>query len=102
MQFCVLYKSRFSTFLLSDILVVCLFVHNKEIKTYCYCRYRRKRDQLVERSSAARIPTMWGPFTSYCYKSLLDGIEHIAMVKVSISCVYNIVSVELPIFCNTL
>ncbi|XP_058771720.1 bifunctional riboflavin biosynthesis protein RIBA 1, chloroplastic-like [Vicia villosa] len=44
-------------------------------------RYRRKQDKLVERSSAARIPTMWGPFTSYCYKSLLDGIEHIAMVK---------------------
>uniref|UniRef100_A0A803LGR8 GTP cyclohydrolase II n=1 Tax=Chenopodium quinoa TaxID=63459 RepID=A0A803LGR8_CHEQI len=44
-------------------------------------RYRRKRAQLVERSSAARIPTMWGPFTAYCYKSYLDGIEHIAMVK---------------------
>ncbi|KAG5548474.1 hypothetical protein RHGRI_013977 [Rhododendron griersonianum] len=44
-------------------------------------RYRRKRDKLVERSSAARIPTMWGPFTAYCYKSVLDGIEHIAMVK---------------------
>lgn len=44
-------------------------------------RYRRKRDKLVERSSAARIPTMWGPFTAYCYRSLLDGIEHIAMVK---------------------
>ncbi|KAF7143305.1 hypothetical protein RHSIM_Rhsim05G0103300 [Rhododendron simsii] len=43
--------------------------------------YRRKRDKLVERSSAARIPTMWGPFTAYCYKSVLDGIEHIAMVK---------------------
>ncbi|KAH0908918.1 hypothetical protein HID58_032239 [Brassica napus] len=43
--------------------------------------YRRKRDKLVERSSAARIPTMWGPFTAYCYKSILDGIEHIAMVK---------------------
>jgi hypothetical protein len=53
------------------------------------CRYRRKRDKLVERASAARIPTMWGPFTSYCYRSLLDGIEHIAMVKVSISCVYK-------------
>lgn len=25
---------------------------------------------------------MWGPFTAYCYKSILDGIEHIAMVKV--------------------
>ncbi|KAJ4847143.1 Bifunctional riboflavin biosynthesis protein RIBA 1, chloroplastic [Turnera subulata] len=44
-------------------------------------RYRRKRDKLVDRSSAARIPTMWGPFTAYCYKSVLDGIEHIAMVK---------------------
>ncbi|KAL5563910.1 hypothetical protein UlMin_033657 [Ulmus minor] len=44
-------------------------------------RYRRKRDKLVEHSAAARIPTMWGPFTAYCYRSILDGIEHIAMVK---------------------
>uniref|UniRef100_A0A803Q986 GTP cyclohydrolase II n=1 Tax=Cannabis sativa TaxID=3483 RepID=A0A803Q986_CANSA len=44
-------------------------------------RYRRKRDKLIVRSAAAPIPTMWGPFTSYCYKSILDGIEHIAMVK---------------------
>lgn len=44
-------------------------------------RYRRKSDQLVERASAARIPTTWGPFTAYCYRSILDGIEHIAMVK---------------------
>ncbi|CAH8324211.1 unnamed protein product [Eruca vesicaria subsp. sativa] len=38
--------------------------------------YQRKRDELVERSSAAWIPTMSGPFTAYCYKSILDGIEH--------------------------
>ncbi|CAL2277813.1 unnamed protein product [Prunus armeniaca] len=44
-------------------------------------RYRRKRDKLVDRSGAARIPTMWGPFTAHCYRSILDGIEHIAMVK---------------------
>lgn len=44
-------------------------------------RYRRKRAKLVERSSAARLPTMWGPFTAYCYRSFIDGIEHIAMVK---------------------
>ena len=37
----------------------------------------------MERAGVARIPTMWGPFEAYCYKSLLDGIEHIAMVKVS-------------------
>ncbi|GAB4838518.1 hypothetical protein Ancab_028064 [Ancistrocladus abbreviatus] len=45
-------------------------------------RYRRKRDKLVERASAAGIPTMWGPYTAYCYRSVLDGIEHIAMVKI--------------------
>ncbi|GKV18683.1 hypothetical protein SLEP1_g29027 [Rubroshorea leprosula] len=44
-------------------------------------RYRRKRDKLVDLTSAAPIPTMWGPFKAYCYKSLLDGTEHIAMVK---------------------
>ncbi|KAI4296404.1 hypothetical protein L6164_036365 [Bauhinia variegata] len=44
-------------------------------------RYRRKRDKLVDRAAAAVIPTMWGPFTAYCYRSHLDGIEHIAMVK---------------------
>ncbi|XP_071729896.1 bifunctional riboflavin biosynthesis protein RIBA 1, chloroplastic-like [Rutidosis leptorrhynchoides] len=44
-------------------------------------RYRRKTDKLVEQSSAARIPTTWGPFVAYCYRSILDGIEHIAMVK---------------------
>ncbi|TKY59474.1 Bifunctional riboflavin biosynthesis protein RIBA 1 [Spatholobus suberectus] len=44
-------------------------------------RYRRKRDKLVERAGVALIPTMWGPFAANCYSSLLDGIEHIAMVK---------------------
>ncbi|KAG6579206.1 Bifunctional riboflavin biosynthesis protein RIBA 1, chloroplastic, partial [Cucurbita argyrosperma subsp. sororia] len=45
-------------------------------------RFRRKRDRLVERAGdAARMPTTWGPFQAYCYRSILDGIEHIAMVK---------------------
>ncbi|XP_057970570.1 bifunctional riboflavin biosynthesis protein RIBA 1, chloroplastic-like isoform X2 [Malania oleifera] len=44
-------------------------------------RYRRKREKLVARAAAAPIPTMWGPFKAYCFKSQLDGIEHIAMVK---------------------
>ncbi|KAG5226639.1 bifunctional riboflavin biosynthesis protein [Salix suchowensis] len=44
-------------------------------------KYRRKTDKLVEHASAAQIPTMWGPFTAHCYRSILDGIEHIAMVK---------------------
>ncbi|MCD7449646.1 Bifunctional riboflavin biosynthesis protein RIBA 1, chloroplastic [Datura stramonium] len=56
--------------------------HNlKIISVADLIRYRRKRDQLVEHASAARIPTMWGPFTAHCFKSIIDGIEHIAMVK---------------------
>ncbi|ESW31702.1 hypothetical protein PHAVU_002G260600 [Phaseolus vulgaris] len=44
-------------------------------------RYRVKREKLVECTSAAIVPTMWGLFKAYCYRSCLDGIEHIAMVK---------------------
>ncbi|RRT43806.1 hypothetical protein B296_00038428 [Ensete ventricosum] len=44
-------------------------------------RYRRKRDKLVERASVARLPLKWGSVQAYCYRSLLDGMEHIAMVK---------------------
>ncbi|XP_078443117.1 putative bifunctional riboflavin biosynthesis protein RIBA 1, chloroplastic [Wolffia australiana] len=44
-------------------------------------RYRRKREKLVERASVARLPLGWGNFRAYCYRSMLDGIEHIAMVK---------------------
>ncbi|PNX95800.1 riboflavin biosynthesis protein ribBA, partial [Trifolium pratense] len=49
-------------------------------------RYRRKRDKLVERAGAALIPTMWGPFTANCYRSLLDGMEHIAMGDIGDGC----------------
>ncbi|XP_044412768.1 probable bifunctional riboflavin biosynthesis protein RIBA 2, chloroplastic isoform X2 [Triticum aestivum] len=44
-------------------------------------RYRRKRDRLIERASVARIPLRWGNVRAYCYRSVIDGIEHIAMVK---------------------
>ncbi|KAF3338386.1 putative bifunctional riboflavin biosynthesis protein RIBA 1 [Carex littledalei] len=44
-------------------------------------RYRRKRDKLVERAAIARLPLKWGNVNAYCYRSLLDGTEHIAMVK---------------------
>ncbi|XP_038877314.1 bifunctional riboflavin biosynthesis protein RIBA 1, chloroplastic-like [Benincasa hispida] len=45
-------------------------------------RYRRKREKLIERiGEPTRMPTTWGPFNAYCYKSTLDGIEHIALVK---------------------
>jgi 3,4-dihydroxy 2-butanone 4-phosphate synthase/GTP cyclohydrolase II len=44
-------------------------------------RYRRQNEKLVRRVSEARIPTQWGDFTCYVYESVLDGEQHVAMVK---------------------
>ncbi|MGA3215240.1 MAG: bifunctional 3,4-dihydroxy-2-butanone-4-phosphate synthase/GTP cyclohydrolase II [Acidimicrobiales bacterium] len=48
-------------------------------------RYRRHRDKLVERVAAARIPTDFGEFIAYGFRSLLDGQEHIAFVAGDLS-----------------
>ncbi|BBG01955.1 3,4-dihydroxy 2-butanone 4-phosphate synthase/GTP cyclohydrolase II [Pseudonocardia autotrophica] len=42
--------------------------------------YRRRFEKHIERIATARIPTGHGDFLAYGYDSLLDGVEHIAMV----------------------
>ena len=44
-------------------------------------RFRRQREKLVKRVAEARMPTEWGEFTCYVYESLIDGEQHVAMVK---------------------
>jgi 3,4-dihydroxy 2-butanone 4-phosphate synthase / GTP cyclohydrolase II len=44
-------------------------------------RYRRQREKLVKRVAEARVPTEWGDFTAYVYESLLDGEQHLALVR---------------------
>ncbi|CAN1283038.1 Monofunctional riboflavin biosynthesis protein RIBA 3, chloroplastic [Linum perenne] len=44
-------------------------------------RYRRKREKLVERTGISRLPTKFGLFDAYSYRSRLDGTEHVAVVK---------------------
>ena len=44
-------------------------------------RHRRQREKLVKRVAEARIPTEWGDFTCYVYESLLDGDQHVALVR---------------------
>src|SRR5438270_11039245 len=44
-------------------------------------RYRRQREKLVKRLNEARIPTEWGEFTCYAYESLVNGAQHVALVK---------------------
>ena len=42
--------------------------------------YRRRSERLVEREQVVQLPTDWGEFQLYHYKSTLDGAEHLALV----------------------
>lgn len=42
--------------------------------------YRRKQEKLVERIVEARIPTMYGSFQAFGYRSLVDDRQHMALV----------------------
>ena len=48
-------------------------------------RYRREHEPLVQWASQARLPTRHGEFTLNVYRSLLDGREHVALVKGNIA-----------------
>jgi 3,4-dihydroxy 2-butanone 4-phosphate synthase / GTP cyclohydrolase II len=43
--------------------------------------YRRRFEKQVERVAEARIPTAHGEFLAVGYDSLIDGIEHVALVR---------------------
>ena len=53
-------------------------------------RYRRKTEKLIRRSAEARIPTKFGDWMCYAYESLLDGEQHVAMVKGNVQGADNI------------
>ncbi len=43
--------------------------------------YRLQHERFVQRAAVANLPTQFGHFQVYGYRNLLDGSEHIAMVK---------------------
>jgi len=47
--------------------------------------YRRKKEQLVRRVAQSTLNTAFGTFNAFCYQSVLDGTEHLALVKGEIS-----------------
>lgn len=44
-------------------------------------KYRLKRDQLVQKVSEANLPTRHGEFKAVVYKDILNGDQHIALLK---------------------
>ncbi|MHB8189114.1 MAG: bifunctional 3,4-dihydroxy-2-butanone-4-phosphate synthase/GTP cyclohydrolase II [Ferrimicrobium sp.] len=55
-------------------------------------KYRKTHDTLVKRveGAEARIPTAYGDFVGIAYESLLDGEQHVALVKGEIHDVDNL------------
>jgi 3,4-dihydroxy 2-butanone 4-phosphate synthase / GTP cyclohydrolase II len=47
--------------------------------------YRRDEEMLVEKSADATLPTTYGEFKIYVYKSSVDDKEHVALVKGDVS-----------------
>ncbi|MFH1826270.1 MAG: bifunctional 3,4-dihydroxy-2-butanone-4-phosphate synthase/GTP cyclohydrolase II [bacterium] len=43
--------------------------------------YRMKKEKMVKRISAAKLPTQHGDFTAYGYEDMLTGDHHVALVK---------------------
>jgi 3,4-dihydroxy 2-butanone 4-phosphate synthase/GTP cyclohydrolase II len=43
--------------------------------------YRRSREKLVERVEVVRMPTDYGDFDMYLYRSKIDGQHHLALVR---------------------
>jgi 3,4-dihydroxy 2-butanone 4-phosphate synthase/GTP cyclohydrolase II len=47
--------------------------------------YRRSREKLVEREQVIKLPTEYGDFDLHMYRSVVDGVHHLALVKGTIS-----------------
>ncbi len=43
--------------------------------------YRRRNERLIEREEVVKLPTDYGEFELYLYRSLVDGQHHLALVK---------------------
>jgi len=56
--------------------------HNLKICTISsLIEYRRKKEKLIRLVEKIKLPTDFGQFNLYLYDSLIDGSEHIALVK---------------------
>ncbi|WP_338899380.1 bifunctional 3,4-dihydroxy-2-butanone-4-phosphate synthase/GTP cyclohydrolase II [Streptomyces sp. TG1A-60] len=42
--------------------------------------YRRSSEPTVKREAKTQLPTVFGDFTAYGYRSTVDGVEHVALV----------------------
>lgn len=53
-------------------------------------KYRRRNEKFVRRVAEARLPTRFGDFRAIGYESLLDGEQHVALVRGDIDGAENV------------
>ncbi len=64
-----------------DLAVYCARHDLKMVTVAELIRYRRRTEKLVRQVAVVQMPTQRGDFTAYGYESLLDGEQHLALVK---------------------
>jgi 3,4-dihydroxy 2-butanone 4-phosphate synthase/GTP cyclohydrolase II len=64
-----------------DLIPYCKKHRLKMVTVADLIRYRRRTERLVRQVAAVRLPTQFGEFMAYGYESLLDGEQHVALVK---------------------
>lgn len=60
------------------------FMNDHKIETISLSEiieHRRRNERQIELHSTSKLPTAFGDFKAYAYKSLIDGFSHIALVK---------------------
>jgi 3,4-dihydroxy 2-butanone 4-phosphate synthase/GTP cyclohydrolase II len=56
--------------------------HNLKMITVAdLIEYRRRHEKLVERLTSVRLPTAYGEFECVCFREVLTGKQHLALVK---------------------
>ena len=68
-----------------DLKVYCARHGLKMITVADLIKYRRQTERLVRRVAEVRLPTAFGDFVAYGYESLLDGEQHLVLVKGEVS-----------------
>ena len=64
-----------------DLAVYCRRHGLKMVTVADLIRYRRRTEKLVRQVAAVGLPTTVGEFVAYGYESVLDGEQHLALVK---------------------
>jgi 3,4-dihydroxy 2-butanone 4-phosphate synthase/GTP cyclohydrolase II len=64
-----------------DLIEYCTHHGIKLVTVADLIEYRRRHEQLVERTVAVRMPTAYGEFTAVAFREKLTGKTHVALVK---------------------